>query len=80
MSQASPDGGFGARGYGLHASLIAAISYDELCAQHEIELTIDAQAVIIEGRVPPDVLRRVRKVIFEVAGNVTVWDRTFWLA
>lgn len=79
MFQASLGSGFGARGYGLHASLIAAIAYDELCAHYKIDVTVEAQAVIIEGRVPLDVVRRVREIVYEVAGKVPIWDRTYWV-
>lgn len=78
MFQASLGGGFGAQGYGLRASINAAIAYDEKCSSHEIEIQYEAQAIIIQGRVPPDVVRRVRVIILEVAGSAPVWDRTFW--
>lgn len=80
MFQASLGAGFGAQDYGLRASIKAAIAYDELCSQHKIELVFEPQAIIILGRVPPDVARRVRLVIIEIAGAVPVWDRTFWLS
>ncbi|MCT7662685.1 hypothetical protein [Shinella kummerowiae] len=79
MFQASGGGGFGAQGYGLRASIKAAVAYDELCSQFVIEITFRPQAVVIEGRIPPEVARRVRAIIVEVAGSVAVWDRTFWL-
>lgn len=79
MLQASAGGGFGAQSYGLRASINAAIAYDEVCAQHKIEIHFEPQAIIIQGRVPPDAVRRVRTIILEVAGAVPVWDRTFWL-
>ncbi len=79
MFQASLSGGFGAQEYGLRASIKAAVAYDELCAQFVIEITFQPQAIVIEGRIPPEVARRVRVIIAEVAGAVTVWDRTFWL-
>ncbi|MEW9616744.1 hypothetical protein AB3G45_23335 [Shinella sp. S4-D37] len=79
MFQASLGGGFGAQGYGLRASIRAAVAYDELCSQYKIELTFEPQAIIVEGRVPPAVARRVRQIITEVAGAVPVWDRTFWV-
>jgi hypothetical protein len=79
MFQASLGGGFGAQGCGLRASIGAAIAYDELCAQHQIELVFEPNAVIIHGRIPAHVARRVRTIIGEVAGPIPVWDRTFWL-
>jgi hypothetical protein len=79
MFQASLGGGFGAQGYGLRASITAAVRYDETCAQHKIEIQYEAQAIIILGRVSPHVVRRIRTIILEVAGPVPVWDRTFWL-
>jgi hypothetical protein len=79
MFQASLGGGFGAQGYGLRASINAAIAYDEICSCHRIDVRFEPQAIIIQGRVPPDVVRRVRTIIYEVAGAVPVWDRTFWL-
>jgi hypothetical protein len=79
MFQASLGGGFGAQEYGLRASIKAAVAYDELCAKFLIEITFQPQAIVIEGRIPPEVVRRVRAIIVEVAGTVTVWDRTFWL-
>lgn len=79
MFQASLGGGFGAQEYGLRASIRAAIAYDELCSGQKIELVFEAQAIVIHGRVPPDVARRVRVIIYEVAGPTPVWDRTFWL-
>ncbi|MXN45937.1 hypothetical protein GR138_12105 [Shinella kummerowiae] len=79
MFHASAGGGFGAQGYGLRASINAAIAYDEVCAQHKIEVQFEPQAIIIQGRVPPAVVQRVRRIIVEVAGSVPVWDRTFWL-
>jgi len=79
MFQASLGGGFGAQDYGLRASIKAAIAYDELCSQHKIELAFEPQAIVIMGRVPPEVARRVRRIIVEIAGSVPVWDRTFWL-
>lgn len=39
MFQASLGGGFGAQGYGLRASISAAVAYDELCSQYKIKLT-----------------------------------------
>lgn len=79
MFQASLGGGFGAQGYGLRASINAAIAYDELCSQHKVEIVFEAEAIIVHGRIPPDVARRVRTIIIEVAGSIPVWDRTFWL-
>ncbi|AOF92019.1 hypothetical protein [Sinorhizobium sp. RAC02] len=79
MFQASLGGGFGAQGYGLRASINAAVAYDALCAQYQIDIRYEPQAIIIQGRVPPAVVQRVRTIIFEVAGSVPVWDRTFWL-
>lgn len=79
MFQASLGGGFGAQEYGLRASIKAAIAYDELCSAHEIELIFEAQAIVVHGRVPPDVARRARQIIVAVAGAVPVWDRTFWI-
>lgn len=79
MFQASLGGGFGAQDFGLHASVRAAIAYDEVCAQHKVEIVFEAQAIVVLGRIPPDVARRVRAIILDVAGNVPVWDRTFWL-
>jgi hypothetical protein len=72
-------GGFGAQGYGLRASINAAVAYDEVCARYKIEIQYEPQAIIIQGRVPPAIVQRVRRIIFEVAGSVPVWDRTFWL-
>jgi hypothetical protein len=79
MFQASLGGGFGAQGYGLRASIAAAVAYDDLCSQHRIDIRYEPQAIIIQGRLPPAVVQRVRRIIFEVAGSVPVWDRTFWL-
>jgi len=79
MFHASAGGGFGAQGYGLRASINAAIAYDEVCSQHKIEIQFEPQAIIIQGRVPLAVVQRVRRIIVEVAGSVPVWDRTFWL-
>lgn len=79
MFQASLGGGFGAQDYGLRASIKAAVAYDEVCSKHKIELAFEPQAFIILGRIPPDVARRVRTIIVEVAGSVPVWDRSFWL-
>jgi hypothetical protein len=79
MFQASLGGGFGAQEYGLRASIKAAIAYDELCSAHKIELIFEAQAIVVHGRVPPDVARRARQIIVAVAGAVPVWDRTFWI-
>ncbi len=80
MFQASLGSGFGAQEYGLHASIRAAVAYDELCSLYKIEITFAPQAIIIVGRVPPNVARRARLIIVEIAGSVPVWDRTFWLS
>ncbi len=79
MFQASLGGGFGAQEYGLRASIKAAVAYDELCSQYVIQITFQPQAVVIEGRIPPIVARRVKAIIVEVGGAIAVWDRTFWL-
>lgn len=79
MFQASLGGGLGAQEYGLRASIRAAVAYDELCSQYAVDVTFQPQAVVIEGRIPPDVARRVRAIIVEIAGSIAVWDRTFWL-
>jgi hypothetical protein len=79
MFQASLGGGFGAQCYGLRASIAAAVAYDDLCSQHRIDIRYEPQAIIVQGRLPPAVVQRVRRIIFEVAGSVPVWDRTFWL-
>ncbi|MGQ3211695.1 hypothetical protein [Shinella sp.] len=79
MFQASLGGGFGAQGYGLRASISAAVAYDEVCSRHVVDISYEPQAIIIRGRLPPDVVRRVRTIIVEIAGAVPVWDRTFWL-
>ncbi|WP_411035515.1 hypothetical protein [Shinella sp. BYT-45] len=79
MFQASLGGGFGAQEYGLHASIKAAIAYDAVCSQHKIEIAFEPQAIVVLGRIPPEVARRVRVIILEVAGPIPVWDRTFWL-
>ena len=79
MYQASLGGGFGAQGYGLRASINAAVAYDEVCSRYVIEIRYEPQAVIVHGRIPAEVVRRVRAIICEVAGTVPVWDRTFWL-
>jgi hypothetical protein len=71
--------GFGAKGYGIRASINAAVAYDDVCSQHRIDIRFEPQAIIIQGRIPPDVVRRMRKIIVEVAGAVPVWDRAFWL-
>lgn len=79
MFRASLGGCFDAQEYGLQASIRAAVAYDELCAQFLIEITFQPQFIAIEGRIPPDVARRVRAIIVEVTGTATVWDRTCWL-
>lgn len=79
MFQASLGGGFGAQEYGLRASIKAAVAYDEICSQYAIDITFQPQAIVIEGRIPPVIARRARTIITEVAGSITVWDRTFWL-
>jgi hypothetical protein len=79
MFQASLGGGFGAQDFGLRASVRAAVAYDELCSSHAIELVFEPQAIVVHGRIPPAVVRRVKAIIIEVAGTVPVWDRTFWL-
>jgi hypothetical protein len=47
MFQASLGSGFGAHEYGLHASIRAAVAYDELCSLYMIEITFAPQAIII---------------------------------
>lgn len=79
MFQASLGGGFGAQAYGLRASINAAVAYDELCAQYRPEIKFEPQAIIIQGRIPPSVVLRIRTIIMEIAGTVPVWDRTVWL-
>jgi len=79
MLQASLGGGFGAQRSGLHASILAAVAYDELCSRFQIEITFEPQAIIIQGRVPHAAARRAREIIIAVAGAVPVWDRTFWV-
>lgn len=79
MFQASLGGGFGAQDYGLRASINAAIAYDDICCRHKIEIAFEPQAIILLGRVPPQVVRRVRTIIIDIAGQVPIWDRTFWL-
>jgi hypothetical protein len=79
MFLASIGSGFGAQEYGLHASISAAVAYDELCSLYKIEIAFEPQAIIIAGRVPPAVAKRAREIILEVCGPVSVWDRTFWL-
>lgn len=79
MFQASLGAGFGAQEYGLHASVRAAVAYDDVCSQYAINMTFQPQAIVIEGRVPPAIACRARAVIRDVAGSIVVWDRTFWL-
>jgi hypothetical protein len=79
MFQASLGGGFGAQEYGLQASIRAAVAYDDVCCAYKVELAFEPQAIIVHGRVPPDVARRAREIIIAVAGPVPVWDRTFWI-
>lgn len=79
MSPASLGSGFGAQEYGLRASIKAAVAYDELCSQFTIEITFQPQAVVLEGRIPPIAAQRVKAIVVEVGGPVTIWDRTFWL-
>jgi hypothetical protein len=79
MFQASLGSGFGAQECGLHASIRAAVAYDELCSLYKIEITFEPQAIIIAGRIPPAVAKRACEIILEVCGSVSVWDRTFWL-
>jgi len=74
-----PDNHFGSRGQGLHASLAAAISYDEVCCGHGITVSIEPQAIVLSGRAPPIAAKRAREIVVEIAGHVPVWDRTFWL-
>lgn len=69
MFQASLGGGFGAQEYGLQASIRAAVAYDDVCYDYKIEIVFEAQAVIIQSRVPSSVARRAREII----------DRTFWI-
>jgi hypothetical protein len=80
MFQASLGGGLGAQEYGLRASIRAAVAYDDVCSRHKIEIVFEPQAIIILGRIPPEVTRRVRVIINDVAGAVPVWDRTIWLS
>ena len=79
MFQASLGGGLGAQEYGLRASIKAAVAYDELCSQFALEIVFLPEAIVIEGRIPPQVARRARAIILEVTGPVAIWDRTFWL-
>lgn len=66
----------GAAGAGLRASLAAAIAYDDVCCQCEIEITYTAQAIILTGRATPAAAIRAREIIREIAGSAPVWDRT----
>ncbi|MGQ3292270.1 MAG: hypothetical protein ACT6U0_08670, partial [Shinella sp.] len=70
MLQTSLGGGFGAQRYGLRASINAAVAYDELCAQYKIDIRYEPQAIIVQGRLPPAVVLRVRMIIFDVAGSI----------
>ncbi|RFZ82586.1 hypothetical protein D0Y60_21950 [Shinella sp. WSJ-2] len=79
MFQASLAAGFGAQEWGLYASVRAAVAYDDVCSNYTINITLQPQAIVIEGRVPPAVACRARSIIREVAGTTAVSDRTFWL-
>lgn len=79
MFQASLGDGLGASEHGLHASIRSAVSYDELCSHHKIDIGFEPQAIVISGCVPPAAAKRAREIIQEVCGRVSVWDRTFWL-
>ena len=80
MFQASLGSGLGAQDYGLRASIRAAVAYDDVCSQHKIEIVFEPQAIVILGRIPPEITRRARAIINDVTGAVPVWDRTIWLS
>lgn len=61
---------------GLRASLAAAIAYDDICSQCQIEITYTAQAIILSGRATPAAAVRARQIIRDIVGSAPVWDRT----
>lgn len=79
MFEAPPPGGAGAAGGGLRASLNSAIAYDPICNPFCLEVTLEPQAIVLTGSASPEAVRRAKEIIVEIAGSVSIWDRTISL-